>query len=220
MQKTILIITTFNRPTYLKQCLDSIDQLTTYPDAIIISDDKSTDLETINLIQNWQPSFRCPVTVLWNTKNEGIRASLRSACDEAFQVMGAELVINLDSDAIVKPDFIKRLVSLKERFPNSIVSGFNAISDVNPIVKQYDDYCAKGYVNGINTCFNFDEYAFLVKPALEKVGNWDYNVSLACREAILPLYVTRPSCVQHVGVVSSMGHTNNGVKPDTAYDYE
>lgn len=222
MQKIVLIITAFNRPSYLKQCLDSIDQLTTHPDAIIVHDDKSTDPETIKLIREWSPSFRCPVQVFQSAENRGIRASLRACCDEAFDYtqFDADLVINLDGDAITRPDFIKRLVELKIAHPNHVVSGFNHVSRVNPVVHQYVDYCTKQYFNGINACFDKKQYEKYIYPALQKVGNWDYNASLALREDNLPVLVTTPSCVQHIGMESSMGHTNNGVQPDIAQDYE
>ena len=42
--------------------------------------------------------------------------------------LGYDIVINLDADAIVKPNLISRLVELKTRFPKFIVSGFNSLN--------------------------------------------------------------------------------------------
>ncbi len=78
-------------------------------------------------------------------------------------------------------------------------------------------YCEKAYCNGINMCFNRKQYETYIKPNLLRDGNWDYNTSLACNADNLPFIITTPSVVQHIGMVSSMGHTGN---PDRAQDFK
>ncbi len=212
------ILTAYNRPQYLRECLRSLSQITTKPDILIIHDDGSTDEETKNLILTYQPPFECTTAFIFNPVNTGIRSALERSIERAAS-LGANMFINLDGDAVVKPDFIEKLLALKEEHPKSIVSGFNAISEVNPVVAQYDHCCVKAFANGINMCFDKEQYLKYVKPSLAKVGNWDYNTSLLCREDNIPFYVTTPSVIQHIGIVSSMGHTANGVKPDQAHDF-
>lgn len=217
MNKVALIVTTFNRPDYLRQCFDSLHKLTMRPDSIIIVDDASnqgTRDMIIDFIGHWATKG---CDSIFKEVNSGIRDSIQLGADHAFE-KGADIVINLDGDAIVKPYFIERLVELKQNHPWSIVSGFNAKTTVNPIVHQYDDYCVKGYINGINMCFSKGQYEQYIKPSLQIVGNWDYNTSLRCREDNLPFLFTSPSVVQHIGLVSSMNH-GSGDKADVAYDY-
>lgn len=207
-----IVIPVYNRPNYLRQCLESMMKITTVADANLLIDDCSTDHDVQELLTDYS------VSLIRNEINKGVRESLRIGIEYLFD-SGCDIIINLDSDAIVKPDFIEKLISLRNQHPGHIVSGFNAISDVNPIIETYDNSCVKAYVNGINMCFDKEQYEKYIKPALLKVGNWDYNVSLACREDNIPFYVTRPSVVQHIGIVSSMGHTQGGAKADQAYDY-
>lgn len=211
-----IIIPVYNRPEYLQKCLDSLSQITTLPDDILFIDDGSTDISIHLMISDF--CSRGVGGVIGNGDNIGVRASLKKGIERLFGY-GCDIIINLDSDAIVKPDFIDKLISLRDQHPGHIVSGFNAISTVNPIIETYDNCCVKAYANGINMCFDKVQYEKYIKPALQKVGNWDYNTSLACREDNLPFYVTKPSVVQHIGLVSSMGHTQGGVKSDEAYDY-
>lgn len=157
------------------------------------------------------------VTVIKHRQsNTGIAKTMKYGYDFLFQF--CDIVINLDSDAIVKPNFITRLLELKKQFPNHIISGFNSRNEDNgklrnPIISEHEGYALKQYVNGINMIIDRNMYEE-VKPILEKSGNWDFNVSTANK---LPKVIAVPSLVQHIGLNSSMGHSNN---PDVACDFK
>lgn len=221
-QKIGILIVAYNRPDYLQQCLDSLIASEIPPGTIILLlDDCSTDTQVGKIIAEAKGKLfhveNIKYCAVRNPINWGIRGCLECGIETLFNV-GCDVVINLDGDAIVKPEFINRLVDLKNKHPTNIVSGFNAISTVNPIITQHDDCCVKGYANGINMCFDNDRYKKYIKPALNIIGNWDYNTSLNCRAHDLPFYVTTPSVVQHIGLISSMGH-GHGEKADQAHDF-
>lgn len=212
-----LIITTFNRPEYLSQCFDSLKKVD-FPDNcfIIIVDDKSTDPRTLQLIE----SFDIPgvqIHKYFKPQNRGIQDSLITGYTMAYNQ--AEYFINLDSDAIVKPDFVKRLIELKNEHPGNIVSGFNSRNTAqngtlrNPIISEHSGYTVKKYANGINMCINKKDYEQYVKPALYERGNWDFNST----NHNVGVIVATPSLVQHIGFDSSMGHNDN---PDVAFDFD
>lgn len=67
-------------------------------------------------------------------------------------------------------------------------------------------------------CFSRTQFDKYISPALLKEGNWDYNTSIACQADIMPFAITRPSVVQHIGMISSMGH--NHQEPDRAGDFK
>lgn len=217
--KISLIIPIFNRPAYVKKCFDSLLKLTIKPDLIVLVDDASTDRITDECLNQFIVGMRpknantSNVIYLQNEVNLGVKLSLRDGCAWAFG-RNADIVINLDSDAIVKPDFIERLLEARGFNPLSIVSGFNFVSENNKATTTYFDVCAKPFCNGINMAFTRSQYDKYIKPSLLKEGNWDYNTSLACQADNLPFIIIVPSVVQHIGINSSMGHVGADVAQD------
>ncbi len=209
-----LIVTTFNRPEYLSQCLQSLRGVNYPADTLlIIVDDCSTDKQTIELINE----FSLPIQVIKYLKpqNKGIKDSLLIGYSLAFQY--CDIAINLDGDAIVKPEFIERLLELQKQFPDNIVSGFNSKNKDgdklrNPIVSEHEGYAVKKYANGINMVVNRELYDKYIHKGLTSNTNWDYAASKE-NNCIIAV----PSLVQHIGINSSMGHGNN---PDVAFDFK
>lgn len=203
---TALIITTYNRPELLERCFMSVRNMSAMPNLIIIIDDASSDKETHRLIGEFNTS--CDVIKLLKPENKGINDSLLQACDIAFR--RCNVVINLDADAIVKPDFISRMLSLKQRFKRRIISGFNCNSHRNPVIEEGMDYVARKHCNGINMCFDYYQFTHIIKPALVKDGNWDFNSTHG-----VPFIISKPSLVQHIGhSYSSMGHKGGDYAQD------
>lgn len=216
-----LVIPVYNRPKYLKQCFESLLRLEVTPDVFFIVDDCSTDIEALALIDGWSRK----ATTLRNSVNSGVRQSLLIGIDAAFSY-GCDIVINLDSDMIVKPNFISRMVELKTRFPNNMVSGINITQrqrtgeERNPLLAIHEDYYLKKYVGGPCLAYDRQQYNSFIRPALLTVGNWDHNACIASDKAGYPIVVTKPSVAQHIGMESSMGHNNFGELPDRAEDFE
>lgn len=206
MSKVALILTTFNRPEELRRCLDSLAKAV-QPDVLIIVDDRS-DIETKVLLFdfNWIPIQH----YINKSINKGIKDSLLLGFEAAFKEE-CDLAINLDPDAVVRPNFIPRLVELHERHEgNRIVSGFNCNHPENPITKEYNDFVCRKHANGINFCINQEQYEKIVKPGLLSAGNWDFD-STHQHDFI----ITKPSVVQHIAPHNSlMGHANGDVACD------
>ena len=189
--KVALVIPTYNRPEYVKRCYASLVKLTTQPDYIMVVDDCSTVK---------MPKLKLPNAQAYSTPyNSGVKYALTCVIDKAI-VTGADVVINLDSDAIVSPDFVDVLVKLHSK-TGLICSGFN--NPKVPFVKQHNGYGIKRNANGINMCFNKSQYLNYIRPSLiSNTKDWDLHASSRIKE----FAITKPSCVQHIGEVSSMGH--------------
>lgn len=210
--KTALIIPVYNRPQYVKRCFESLEKLTVKPDYVVIVDDASTEP---------LPKLSIPHEIIRHEKNTGVKGALLTGIEHACKINDVYYIINLDSDAIVKPDFITRLRNLHFEIGahERIISGFNCESKGNPIIHESERgnaWHSKRFCNGINMCFNKRQYETYIRPALNKHGNWDYNVSLAVQHDKQYFLITIPSCVQHIGMISSMGHTG----ADRAHDFK
>lgn len=221
-----LVITCFNRPEYFSQCLDSLRK-TNFKEHdlfLVIVDDASTDGKTLDLIHNFSLDG-VPIIKKTNLKNSSVSYSLKYGFETCFD-NGCDVVINLDSDAIVKPLFIDVLIGLYKRFPDNIITGFNCRTknkdgkDRHEIIAVADSHFVKKSVGGINMCMGDTAFRNYMRPALEKVlagqGNWDHLTCIAAFNAGYPVIVSSPSVVQHIGFNSSMGHYE---EPDTAQDF-
>lgn len=202
-----LILACYNRPEYLARCLDSLSKAH-LPELVMMIDDASTDKETLRLFNEFNVSgvhllkMRLPCNV-------GIKQVLKSAYDILFakDAFNCEKVINLDSDAVVKSDFVERLLALYDG--KHIVSGFNCNNPKNPMLSEHDGYVMRKHGNGINMLIDRNQYETIIKPALLSQGNWDYNSTNK-----MPFKIASPSVVQHIGIESSMGHAGADVACD------
>jgi glycosyltransferase involved in cell wall biosynthesis len=211
--RTAIVIPIYNRPDYLRQCLASLDKMTRQPELYVLVNDASTDGTVKELCEAFCAGKEAVYMVM--PRNSGVRTALQTGISMAIS-KGCGMIVNLDSDALVSCDMLSVLLSLKEKYPNHIISGFNSNNSRNPALKQYKGHCTKRHINGINMCFSADEYTRILRPALQRPGNWDQNVSTGSFSEFI---ISTPSVVQHIGLKSSMGHDRYGA-PDIATDFE
>jgi glycosyltransferase involved in cell wall biosynthesis len=209
-----LLITTFDRPSYLRECLESLKRAY-IPEGteIIVIDDCSTDAETKKLLNE------CGYNRIFKFKNAGICDSLIIGFDLLIS-KGCDTLMNLDGDAQVRQDFIERILELPDYA--KIKTGFHCTTknangtERHKIIEQGDAWNKKASVGGINMCFSAETYKEIrriIEISKEKRLNWDHQVCLKLGGAIS----VQPSVIQHLGVKSSMNHTE---EPDTAYDFK
>lgn len=219
-----LLITTFNRPGYLRQCLASV-KAAYIPEGteMLIVDDASTDQVVLELLQEYGYTF------IHKSKNASIKDSLVIGCAFLFGVKNVDVIINLDSDAIVRRDFISVLLDLKRKFPQFLITGFNCLtknkdgSERHRVTIEGDGYNMKKTVGGINMVFDNIQYLNWIRPALveclEHGGNWDQRACLNANQKGFDVVCAVPSVVDHIGIESSMGHSAGGEPPDQADDF-
>lgn len=100
--KISLIISTYNKPSYLEQVLKSIIKLKEYPGEVLIADDGSTE-ETALLIKQYSSNFPVPLIHVWQ-EDKGFRLS-RSRNNGIIKSSGDYLIF-IDDDLILHPKFI------------------------------------------------------------------------------------------------------------------
>jgi glycosyltransferase involved in cell wall biosynthesis len=106
-----ILIPNYNHAAYIGQALAALAEQSRPADEIIVVDDASTDnsLEIIDGFQARLPQLR----VLRNPRNLGVTASINRALSEARSAY----VVCSAADDWLRPDFIKRMTSVVERFP-------------------------------------------------------------------------------------------------------
>lgn len=212
--KVGILIPCYNRPKYLKECLWGMQRLKIPENTtILIIDDASTDQWAIEMINSFQhPTAK--VVKHTNKSNLGIKGCLLYGYEHLFS--DHDLVINFDSDALVRADAVDRLVS---NYFCGILTGFHCTTrnsngtERHKILYEECGLYVKQSVGGINMCVNKEAYVKYVKPALlQPIGNWDHQACINAGYA----YCLKQSVVQHIGFESSMGHHE---QPDVADDF-
>ncbi len=108
-----IVIPSWNRRDDLVACLESVQAMDYSNKQIVVVDNGSTDgTETAVSVQFPQ------VRLLKLAQNRGAPAASNIGFDYALQE-GAELVLRLDSDAVVAPDFLSCLVSAQRTLPQA-----------------------------------------------------------------------------------------------------
>lgn len=220
-----IVITLHNRAEYTRQCFKSLRQLE-YPSGTVfcLMDDCSTEIEATEAMYSFYIPD-CPTMKNFSPKQKGVAANLIDGIEQLFAV-GCDLIINIDNDAIVNKTFLKVLLGLHKKFPDSIVTGFNSLnknsdgSERHPIIERGKGYLKKTSVGGINMCFGKSEYDKYLKVAMQNAAkggdNWDRQACIAAMKDNRPIICSDPSVVQHISAFSAMGHTD---EPDRADDF-
>jgi len=198
----VIVIPVYNRPEYLERTLDSVFS-DLHGEAIIISDDGSTDPKVQVIIESyyklaelWEMNYS-----VFTFENAGIAVNLKRVLDKC---KGYDTIITLDSDFIVKKDWVKKLKELVAE--NVIVTGFNAPK--HPIIKSGKHHLKKT-IGGGNLAFTYQTYLKFIRPHLND-NMWDWQMSYGAPR----LLCTNPSVCQHIGIKSAMGHVCADVAKD------
>ena len=97
-----LIISTYNWPEALEQCLESVKRQVIYPNEVIIADDGSSD-ETKTVIDKFKRNFPVPLHHSW-IEDKGFR--LAKSRNEALKIAKYEYIVQIDGDIILNKHFI------------------------------------------------------------------------------------------------------------------
>jgi len=204
-----LILTCYNRPDLLKKTLESLEK-TIFPEVkkglILIYDDGSDNFETLALVKEFNPklpkNWNCIIEI--NQKNLKIYGVLKTGFEFLIKE-GYTILCNLDSDVIIKPFWLFALIRLHNRFPGTVVSGFNGFSKIDkPECRFFDDgYVLKDAAGGINFLFTSETYEKYVKQSFASKLQWDWKVCENIKKSGKFIAVTYPSVVQHTGINST-----------------
>ena len=214
-----IVIPTYNRSDYLQHTLNgiSISNLSVFDILFIIFDDGSENIETIQLIENFNLQNIPIIKIFTNrinlNKTENGNTFLPGSCfpyslrfgyEIAF-CLNSEYVINLDSDAIVCHDWliiINNFFLVKDLPKLFILSGFNDIN-THKFIESYDEYNLSKSFGGINIIFNKMTFYEIIYNLIYDFA-YDWIISNYCAENNIPIFSLKTSIVQHIGFETSI----------------
>jgi glycosyltransferase involved in cell wall biosynthesis len=128
-----IIVATYNRVQFLSKCLDSLCALsTTLPFEVVVVDDGSVD-ETPNVVQLYRSMFPAIFRYVHQEHRQ-----LAAAKNMGIKSARGSILLFIDDDAIVPPDFLDRLDGVFRAGNNVDVVGFIDL----PLA--HDPYFGKG----------------------------------------------------------------------------
>lgn len=197
--KAGLVITVYERPDLLSDTFNSLknSMLPEWLDILLYNDSSKNPLT--NKIFN---EFNLPnLSKITSSKNSGINSSLQKGFD-FFK--NHELLLNLDSDVLLKPYWFNALFYLHTQHPTAIITGFDTLT--HPAIEYFSGYCIKQSIGGINLLFHRSTLPLIQESLQEK--DWDWAMCKKAHNKHL-LIATTPSVIEHIGDNSTMKHISD-----------
>ena len=181
--------------------------------------------EDLVLVQDTGQAFQGFTNVVHSIKHvshKPIGKSVMEGYDWLYN-NGYDIICNLDSDVLVKDNWLKESIRLLEQYPSDIVSAFNEANHLKHcVVQEFDDHYLKNCGGGIHYCFTRELYKTFVQPILTSVETegdlnfWDAAIVEHIQARGKYIISPKPSLIQHIGV---KGFTAKGVLWQVAPDY-
>jgi len=213
----LLVIPTYNRPTYLEKTLTSLLKAIEecHSEVLVIMTDDGSPDPRVEKICRWFMAGQFLSEFRTGT-NIGVAGNLLRGIEGALVDFNhpPESIMTLDSDFLVKPQFLCSLWDLLAQVgsPDTIITGFNATS--HPIITQRDGWAIKQSIGGGNLCCTLEAYKRHIKPNLID-AMWDWRMVQTINRVHGKLVCITPSICQHIGMTSVMNHP----KADVAMDF-
>jgi glycosyltransferase involved in cell wall biosynthesis len=204
MRKTGIVITVHNRLELTRQSFIDLDKSELPEDCVIIIIDDGSDDRTDILCERF--NFSKEVVLIRHEEAAGVARSLREGWDIAIE-LGCEILVNIDNDVRLKPQWLKVLRDLHAQYPTAIITGFNSNNPEHKMMSVHHDHVVRRSCGGINMLFNVATYKTVVHAALND-NWWDWNVVKRARINGRRIICSKPSVVQHTGRNSNLNHAH------------
>ncbi len=161
-----IVIPCYNHGEYIEETIASVEK---YPDKsvyeIIIVNDGSTDAETIETLKKLEEQNY----FVLNQENMG----LADARNNGIKFAKGDYILPLDSDNMIRPDYIKYGIEIMDKNPKvGMVYGDAQLFGTKNGIRKAGEYSRRRQFvwNAIDAC------AVIRKSALEEIGGYDRNM--------------------------------------------
>ena len=214
--KFVITLSTYNRCDYLGKTIESLNasDIPLDVDFLVIDDGstENTEKEIEKLI--------FPRVHIKQEKNLGNEVTTKNLFQMAINRLGADVIVNIDADALFKQDWFKKMMDLFYQFRGeAIISGFNTTAHHHKILKRESSYVQKASVGGLGLMMKANYalpggFNFVYAPIPNLT--WDGRLSRYAEFWGIPIIVTTPSRIQHIGEI---GVNSRPSFYDTAADF-
>jgi glycosyltransferase involved in cell wall biosynthesis len=200
----IFVMTTYNRPEFLKQTLESLMPMGTFPsDKFYIYDDAS-EPAIHKMLYEFEEKFDDPnLKIIVRPQHLGIHFNCTRSLYEAMEENNSDFVFNIDSDTIFHPEWSWRLRQFQRcleeaKAPIGALSLFNTRS--HPAFNNFNiDILIKVSVGGFGCLFRREPMKALVDKNIDK--DWDWAYLEEAKKMGLKFYCSKLSYLEHIGTV-------------------
>ncbi len=197
--ETCLVICTYNR-VCVEYTFEYVAKSILDNCIIIVVDDNSSEKRIYELIDNFNIK-NIPIIKILKKENKQINDSLRIGWNLGCQ-LGVKYLTNLDSDTLVKKDWLKQLKEmyekLKPKYKDLILTGFNTKN--HKIHKELEDHNLKLTVGGINIFMSSELYKNLkLHDSALNTKYWDWSLCSVILRNKFSIATLKKSVVQHIG---------------------
>jgi len=210
-----IVLTTYNRHSYLNRSLDSLLKCDFENDKLWIYDDKSAPTTKVpNLLKSIEPPVGLEIKTELSKIHLGCDLRVFNSVRETLEQTNDEFIFLLDSDGIYNPSwvpFVKDKIDELFRtsaYPIAALSIYN--SDNHLIVEDYDkDLLEKNSMGGFALALNREVF-HKINPSVvlpqHNSFSWDWQFVKIANNMGYKLLCSRQSYAQHIGVVGA--HSN------------
>lgn len=222
--KIAICTTTYNRRWYVRRMVDSLCKTLLVNNVNVkhfVRDDMSTELK-LDLFDKLPWSVSITINKL-DTYGPDKNTLL---CFKDAERWNPDLIVNLDSDMIVKPNWLQVMLTtwLKYSPEVGILSGFNTLKN-HAILETKDDVYIKKTLGGAGIMLSgtFLRDIDLLGQWADDWGRtalgWDFKILEECRALNKLLLCTKPSVFQHIGTYGVHTPEGSGISSDVAEDF-
>lgn len=184
--KISVVIPTYKRPKDLSDLLDSLLNQTVKPSEVMIVDDTPT-AEIRNVCEASEIEFSKADVQLAYVRNPRERSSA-IAKNVGSNMARGDIILFLDSDVILYPDFIEAILDAFKRYPDALAVGGWTVYPPFPRtgIRYYSLQTLRKlfflYHYGIESC-NYPEYPIILTRIIK--CNWLSSVCIAVKHDLL-----------------------------------
>lgn len=177
---------------------------------------QTPDAKAEELVRHWHPA-NVPVVKIFKKRHANMFDSYRHGFRMLAECFACEYFVCLDSDTLVKANWLQELLRLHETFQNPerplLVSGFH--TKAHKTIIEGQDHHQKRSVGGANLLFNKSVWQNWVEPSLTSLY-WDVELGKKILKSKGRLIVSKPSVVAHIG---KRGVWSSWLNVDRAADF-
>jgi glycosyltransferase involved in cell wall biosynthesis len=203
-------VPTYNRKTIIELCAHSV-RLVDYPEnaRMIVVDDASVEFDATFLRDQYPPFAE----IVRRQVNSGGADFATPDLLERLVDTGADILVIIDSDLILKRNCLRTMLSLIDR-TEGVLSLFNTPN--HWALRDKGDLLQKRSIGAAATAWRRDLAASVLK-AVEPGSMWDWRVCDFLTQQRIPIFTVKDSLVQHLGFAA--GENSHALRGDVGLGY-